>query len=71
MSGEVLDGTDLNPAAVLAVAQGEVGVAAAAQVSDGERHVAGDLPRVDVGLDARTANAQAARPASARLPVSW
>lgn len=51
----MLDGTDLNPAAVLAVAQGEVGVAAAAQVSDGERHVAGDLPRVDVGLDARTA----------------
>lgn len=49
----MLDGTDLNPAAVLAVAQGEVGIAAAAQVSDGERHVAGDLPRVDVCFNAR------------------
>lgn len=58
----MLDGTDLNPAAVLAVAQGEVGIAAAAQVSDGERHVAGDLPRVDVCFNARTAQSPGSEP---------
>lgn len=51
----MLDGADLDPAAVFAVAQGKVGVAATAQVPDGKRHVAGDLPRVDVGFNARAA----------------
>lgn len=68
----MLDGADLNPAAVLAVAQGEVGIAARGAKCPMESVTLPGISRVSMWVSMLgPPKAQAARPASARLPVSW